>query len=290
MRRATYAAVGIAALLVVVKAAAWLSTGSIAILSSLIDSCIDVAASLLNLLAVRQALVPADREHRFGHGKAEAVAGLGQAAFILGSALFLVFEAIRRLLAPEPVVYGVYGMAVMVFAMAATIALVQYQRHVIRRTRSVAVSADSLHYRSDILLNGAVLAALALTTWLDWPWADPVFALAVAGYILHSAWAIARSSLDLLMDRELPRALRERIIAIVQSHPEVRAVHDLRTRSSGTQVFIQLHVELDGNMTLDHAHAIGDDVERQVLAAFPGAEVIIHHDPAGLHEAHPTFG
>lgn len=290
MRWATYASVTTAATLIVVKLVAWAMTGSVALLSTLIDSLLDAAASFLNLLAVRHALQPADREHRFGHGKAEPLAGLGQAAFIAGSGLFLVIEAAGRLYAPVPVVRGEIGIAVMVFAIVVTMGLVAFQRYVVRHTDSVAISADSLHYAGDVMINVSVILSLLLTMLLGWQVADPLFAIGIAIYLVSNAWKIGRQSLNLLMDRELPDQDRQRIKAICASHPAVRAMHDLRTRSSGPDTFIQLHLEMDPTLTLKRAHDIADQVEAEIRAAFPTAEVIIHEDPAGVPEARRTFG
>jgi ferrous-iron efflux pump FieF len=289
MKRATYASVAIVAVLVVAKTGAWLLTDSVSVLSSLLDSMLDAAASLVNLVAVRHALTPADREHRFGHGKAEPLAGLAQAAFIAGSSVLLVLEALNRLASPSRLAHAEIGIAVMVLSIVLTIALVAYQRRVIRATGSVAIDADSLHYQGDLLLNGSVILSLGLSMWLGWGLLDPVFAVAIAGFLLHSAWAISRKSLDRLMDRELPDADRARLRAIALANPEVRAVHDLRTRSSGPDLFIQFHLEMDGGMTLGHSHEVSDAVEREIMAAYPNAEVIIHQDPAGIEETRKTF-
>lgn len=289
LRLATRTAVGIAALLILAKLVAWIMTDSVAILSSLMDSVLDVGASLINMYAVAHALVPADQEHRFGHGKAEALAGLAQSAFISGSALFLVAEAGQRLFDPHPLLRNEVGIVVMVLSLVLTIGLVLFQRHVVRRTKSIAISADSLHYKGDILANLGVIAALVLAGRFGWIYADAVIALIVAAYILFGAWGIIRSSLDQLMDRELPEEQRARIQEIARSHEHVEDVHDLRTRSSGLQSFIQLHLELDSNLSLLRAHEIADEVEALICEAFPETEVMIHQDPAGLEEWHPKF-
>lgn len=286
MRRATYASVAVAFTLIVTKAAAWALTDSVAVLSSLLDSLLDVAASLLNLVAVRHALTPPDREHRFGHGKAEPLAGLAQGAFITGSALLIAVEAAHRFAAPRPPAHPEIGVGVMVLSMALTLALVFYQRRVIRLTGSTAISADALHYGGDILMNGSVILSLALSAWLGLPDLDPLFGLAIAGYILYSVWRIVAVSLDRLMDRELPEADRVRIRTLVLRHPDVRSVHDLRTRSSGSDVFIQLHLEMDGKLPLSRAHEIADQVELEVQAAYPTAEITIHQEPVGLGPMH----
>jgi ferrous-iron efflux pump FieF len=284
MRRATYASTATACVLVVVKAGAWVLTDSISLLSTLIDSLLDVAASAVNLMAVRHALIPADREHRFGHGKLEPLAALGQAAFVTGSALFLVIAAGQRFVSPRPVQAGEVGIAVMLVSIAATVALVTYQRSVVRRTGSLAVQADSLHYLGDLLTNAAVIVAILLWMQTGWTWVDPAFAIAIAAYILITAARIARGAFDMLMDRELPEAERRRIVEIVRQHPQVIGLHDLRTRASGPHSFIQLHLELDGRMNLYQANVIADTVETDLRNAFPDAEVIIHQDPHGVDD------
>ena len=282
--RATYASLAVAAVLIAAKLVVWISTDSVALLSSLVDSFVDAAASLVNFFAVRQAIVPADREHRFGHGKAEPLAALGQSAFLIGSAILLMFEAVRRLVSPAPVEGAAAGIAVMVFAIAVTLGLVAYQRHVIRHTGSIAVGADELHYRSDLILNLGVIATLMLGSTLHLPILDPLFGGAVGLWIIHGAVRIARLSLVQLMDREMPDTERARVRAIAESHPEVTAVHDIRTRIAGPTTFIQLHIEMDGGMNLLRAHEISDAVEAQIQAAFPQAEILIHEDPAGIEE------
>ncbi len=289
MRRATTAAVAVACVLIAAKVGAWLVTDSVSLLSSLVDSVMDVLASLVNLIAVRQALQPADREHRFGHGKAEPLAGLGQAAFIIGSGVFLIVEAIGRIVHPRTIEQGAVGIGVMGFAIILTLGLVNYQRYVVRRTGSTAISADSLHYASDILVNGGVIISLVLVMMLDWTYADPAIAILIAGFIIYAAARIVRTALSQLMDREFPDTEREQIKAIVLAHPDVHDCHDLRTRRSGIDAFIQLHIEMDGALTLLRAHEISDDVEARIRAAFPNAEVIIHADPEGVEEAMPTF-
>jgi len=282
--RATYASLAVAAVLIAAKLVVWISTDSVALLSSLVDSFVDAAASLVNFFAVRQAIVPADREHRFGHGKAEPLAALGQSAFLIGSAILLMFEAVRRLVSPAPMEGAAAGIAVMVFAIAVTLGLVAYQRHVIRHTGSIAVGADELHYRSDLILNLGVIATLMLGSTLHLPILDPLFGGAVGLWIIYGAVRIARLSLVQLMDREMPDTERARVRAIAESHPEVTAVHDIRTRIAGPTTFIQLHIEMDGGMNLLRAHEISDAVEAQIQAAFPQAEILIHEDPAGIEE------
>ena len=284
MRWATYASVAVAIVLIIIKTMAYLLTGSVAILSSLIDSFLDFLASGINLFAVRHSLVPADHDHRYGHGKAEAIAGLAQSAFIVGSALFLIFEAINRFSHQQVLENGMVGIGVMLITIALTGLLVKFQRYVVKKTGSIAITADSLHYAGDLLLNLSVIVALILSIYLDWQIADPIFALMIAFYILRSAWVIGKQSLAQLMDQELPDEVREEIKAIALQHPEVLNLHELRTRSSGRQYFFQLHLEMDGELKLKEAHQIANAVEIEICKAFPNAEVIIHEDMEGLHE------
>lgn len=290
VRLASVASVCVAILLILAKAYAWGLSSSTAILSSLVDSLMDASAALVNFWAVQQALTPPDREHRFGHGKAEALAGLAQAAFIAGSAAFLILEATSKLSNPHPIDNSDLGMIVMVLSIALTFALVIFQKFVIHQTQSFAVSTDSLHYVGDILSNGAVILALILADKLNFPIADPIFAIGIAFYIMWSAWIIFREAFDHLMDRELPDNIRAEIQRIVLTHPEVKSLHDLRTRSSGATSFIQLHLVMDPDISLKDAHRIADEVEQRVIAAFPGVEVIVHQDPAGLenYPSHPA--
>lgn len=278
---ATRASVATAVLLILVKLGAWMVTGSVSVMASLIDSLMDAGASLVNLLAVRYSLQPPDSDHRFGHGKAEALAGLGQAAFIAGSAVFLSLHALDRLVNPQPLSQIGVGIAVMIFAMAATGALLTLQHHVIRRTQSTAIRADALHYATDLATNGATLVALVLAA-LGWPGLDPVFALVIAGYILYSAYRIASDAVDLLMDRELDPQERTRIRQAASAVPGVLGLHGLRTRRSGQTPVIQLHLELDDALPLIEAHRISDAVEDRLRLLYPQADVTIHQDPVSL--------
>ncbi|MFP6732309.1 MAG: cation diffusion facilitator family transporter [Rhodospirillales bacterium] len=284
MVAATYASVSVAAILICAKLGAWLFTDSVSLLSSLVDSLLDAAASLVNLFAVRSALQPADREHRFGHGKAESLAGLGQAAFIAGSGVFLLLESVERLITPSAVDHGLIGIAVMAFSILLTLVLVGFQIYVVKRTNSIAISADSLHYRIDILVNLAVIVSLFLASILGWKLADPLFAILIIAYMGFGAYKILRRSLNDLMDTEFPEADRARIREIVLAHPDVLDIHDMRTRSSGPDAFIQLHIEMDRDLTLVAAHEISDQVMYSVEQAFPNAQVLIHQDPEGIEE------
>jgi ferrous-iron efflux pump FieF len=280
----------VALVLIVAKLVAWGLSDSVSLLATLIDSVLDALASVINLVAVRHALTPADKEHRFGHGKAEALAGLSQSMFIAGSAGFLLLEAGRRIISPIEVEAPGIGILVMVFSIVATLILLGFQRHVIRKTNSTAIKADALHYRTDILVNGSVILALWLST-KGWAGFDALFACGIAIFILYSAWEIITVSYDHLMDRELPDEQREDIKKLVLQHSSARGLHDLRSRHSGTMTFIQLHLELDDNLSLLEAHKISDEVEMSLLEAFPGSEIIIHIDPQSVvgHEPIADF-
>jgi len=281
-RLATYAAVAVAGILIAIKIWAWVATHSVAMLASLVDSTLDLVASGLNLVAVRHALTPADEEHRFGHGKAEALAGLGQAAFVGGSAAFLLFQSLERLIRPEPVHETTLGLGVIGVSIVLTVALVLLQRYVIARTRSLAISADSLHYATDIATNLGVVAALVISGLWGWYVADPLIGLAIALVIAWGAINILRGAYDELMDREFDEIDRQRIKEIVNRHAGVESLHDLRTRRAGHRSFIQLHLELPPQMTLLEAHRVSDEVEDAIKKAFPDADVITHQDPAGI--------
>lgn len=279
MRLATYASVATAVTLIVAKLIAWFISDSVSILATLVDSSLDLLASVVNMIAVHHALQPADREHRFGHGKAEALAGLGQAMFVAGSAGILLLQGISRLINPRPLEAGFeLGIGVMLLSIVSTLALITFQRYVIKRTDSTAIKADALHYKTDLLVNGSVILALVLTFY-GWDFFDPLFAIGIAVFILRSAWQIMREAIDLLMDHELPDADRQKIRDVIMNHPDAIGLHDLRTRRSGDTIFIQLHLEMDETLLLRDAHAIADDLEQQVAALFENADVIIHEDP-----------
>jgi len=287
MKRAAWASVFVASVLIVAKGVAWHASGSVALLGSLVDSTLDLTASLINLLAVTTALAPPDEDHRFGHGKAEPLAGLFQSMVIMGSVVFLAWRSIVRLIDPQPLEQTDIGIMVSVFAIIMTIGLVVYQSHVVSKTKSVAISADSLHYKGDLFLNMAVIAALLITSNFDLLWVDGAFGLLIAAYVAYSAWEIMRQSIDMLMDKEFDDEERDKIIELVMGNPDVKGMHDLKTRRSGLHGFIQFHVELDPDMNLRQAHAVADEVEATVGEHFPHSEILIHTDPFGLEMIHP---
>ena len=278
LRLATRASLAVASILVVSKALAWWLSGSVSLLAGLTDSALDAVASFLNLLAVHYALRPADDDHRFGHGKAEALAGIAQALFIGGSAVLIGLQAVERLQAPQPLGDTAVGIAVMLLSLALTVALLALQRKVIRVTGSTAVRADSLHYRSDLLLNGSILLALLLARF-GWPQLDALFGLGIAFYILWSALQIARESTAILMDQELPGDISDDMARRVLAIDGVQGVHDLRTRMSGNQWFVQLHIELPGQLPLHQAHSLCVQASEVIRQHYPKADVIVHADP-----------
>lgn len=278
LRYGTYASVLTALILIGVKTVAWHMTGSLSILASLVDSLMDALASLVNLIAVHLSLKSADEEHSFGHGKAEALAGIGQASFIAGSALILIMHAVERLAVPISLGSLKAGIGIMIFSIIATIFLLLFQRYVIQKTNSTAIRADSLHYMTDLLTNSTAILALFLAQ-LGWPMMDPFLSLLIAVIIIKSAWHIGWESTQLLMDRQLSPEIREQITATVLNHQDVIDMHNLRTRQSGLIPIIQLHINLDAELTLYKAHSIAKDVEKAILALFPNADITIHQDP-----------
>lgn len=275
---AAWTATIVATLLLVVKVGAWWVTGSVSLLASLIDSMLDIAASLVNLVVVRYSLQPADREHTFGHGKAESLAALAQAMFISGSAVFLILNGVDRFFRPHALQSPEYGVYVSLFAIAVTFALVRFQKYVVNRTGSQAIAADSLHYESDLYMNAAIMLALGLS-WFGIGQADAVFAIGIGGYILFSAFKMVKEATQTLLDRKLPDSELKEIRECCLSIEGVLGVHQLRTRMSGPTRFVQLHLELEDQIPLIEAHRISDLVEDSLLERFPGADVLIHQDP-----------
>lgn len=280
-RSAAFASITVALLLAGLKLWAVWRTGSTAMLGSLADTLLDLVASIATLAGVWIAAMPADDEHRFGHGKAEAISAMLQVVLIILSAFGILIRATGQLLAGARTEAAEQGIAVSLIAMAATLALLAWQRHVIRRTRSIAITTDHLHYKSDLFLNLAVIAALALDQYAGFGAADPLFGIAIALWLGWAALRAARGAIDPLMDREWPESERERLLAVIADHPQLRGVHDLRTRTSGTHDFAQFHAVLDPGMTIREAHRIMDELEARIAADFPGVEVLIHADPEG---------
>ena len=288
-RTASYASLTVALTLVFAKLWAWQATDAISILSSLADSFLDVLASAITFVAIGYALTPADREHRFGHGKTEGLAALAQAVLIGFSALYVWYEALRRLLAPEPVLQPINGLTVIIGSTLLTLALLSFQRLVVRKTGSVAIEADALHYRTDVIVNLSVAIAIPIASWTDWTIIDPLVGIGVAAYLMWSAYGIATKSMGILLDREIPEAERRRIQEIALENPAVKGFHDLRTRSGGSRYIIQFHLELDPQTSLVDTHIILDAVENTIRKEFKGCELIVHADPVGFPEDRDRF-
>ena len=279
--RAAFASISVALLLLGMKAWAVWTTGSTAMLGSLADTALDLVASLATLAGVWIAAQPADEDHRFGHGKAEALTAMFQVVLISISAVGLAARAVQQWIGGGRTEAAQDGIVVSAIAIAATLALIAYQRFVIARTGSLAIATDHVHYQSDMFLNLAVIAALALDQYANIPGADPFFALAIAVWLGWGAWRASQAAIEQLMDREWPEDKRQRFVEIAARHPELKRLHDLRTRTSGNRDFVQFHVDLPGSMSVAQSHAIIDRVEHDLLGAFPNLELLIHIDPAG---------
>ena len=279
--RAALASVSAAVLLLGIKGFAAWQTSSIAMLGSLADTGIDLVASLVTLWGVRVAAAPADGDHRFGHGKAEALAALFQVVLIAISAMGIAIEAIGRIMHGAATTHADYGIAASLLAVLITVALVGYQRRVLAATDSIAIRTDNVHYESDLLLNGSVILALVLDQYLGLRGADPLFGVGIAVWLLWGAWGSATRAIDELMDKEWPEERRQRFLAVAAQHPELKGIHDLRTRSSGAHDFVQFHVWVASDMSVAEAHRVMDEVEAKLARAFPGVEILIHPDPEG---------
>lgn len=279
--RAAIASVATATFLMVIKGYAAWHTGSVAMLGSLADTGLDLVASLVTLFGVRLAAQPADHDHRFGHGKAESLVALFQVAVIAVSAFAIFGRALDRLVTRQVTADAEIGIGASVIAIIVTIALLAYQRFVIAKTGSIAIGADHVHYQSDVLLNVAVIGALVLDQYLGITGADPVFGMAIAAWLLWGAWRASSSAIDQLMDKEWPPEKRRRFVEVACRHPELKGLHDLRTRTSGATDFVQFHIWMDPAMTIADAHIVTDRIEHSLAREFPGTEILIHIDPEG---------
>jgi ferrous-iron efflux pump FieF len=285
-RRITLMSVAVAVTLTVAKAWALAMSGSVALLASLADSGLDLVASLITFGAVRYAAAPPDQEHRFGHGKAEAFASLLQGGLVFASAALIGQESIRRLIHPQPVGQGGWAIAAMVLSTVLTLVLIQAQSRVLRQTRSVAVHGDRAHYAADLASNALALIGIGLAAFVRLPQADALAGLAVAALLVWGAVSVFREAASQLMDHELPVEARARIVALVTADPRVTDVHQLRTRTSGPYIHMQMHADLDPGLSLEEAHTAIVAAEKRVLEAFPSADIIIHPDPRGRAEPH----
>lgn len=279
VRVATYAAVSVATTLFLLKLYAWWETGSVGVLASLVDSAVDIFASIIILFAVRLAQIPADNEHRFGHGKAEPLAALAQSMFIGGSAIYLVIYALQRLLTPVEVQEVMTGVWVMLVSMSFTLILISFQRYVIRKSQSVAIKADSLHYVSDLVVNFIIVVTLLLSAW---QWLDPILGILIGVWLGWQAIRLGLSSANYLLDRELPVATKEIISQTILAHPKVKGFNDLRTYRSGSKLCIQLDLELDDDLKLVIAHEISEEVTQSLKLRFEDIDVMIHLEPVSV--------
>ena len=280
-RRAALASIATATMLLGLKGWAAAATGSVAMLGSLADTGLDLLASIVTLYGVRYAAQPADRDHRFGHGKAEALAALFQVVVIAAAAIAIGWRAVERLMLQQTTTQPELGLAASAIAIVATFALLAYQRAVIAQTRSVAIQADHFHYQADLLLNVAVIAGLGIDHYAGIAWADPVFGIGIAVVLGWGAWRSAARAIDQLMDREWPEDKRRRFLDVAAQHPELAGIHDLRTRSSGAMDFVQFHMWVDPDMTVAEAHRVMDEIENSLQLDFPDTEILIHIDPEG---------
>ncbi|MDB5423934.1 MAG: cation efflux family protein [Phenylobacterium sp.] len=285
-RRVTLLSVATAAVLVAIKVAAWLASGSVALLASTADSALDLVASLATFVAVRYAAAPPDAEHRFGHGKAEAFASLVQAGLVFASAALIAREAVGDLIHPRPLRQEGWALAVMAASIVLTALLIAAQGRVLKQTSSVAVSGDRAHYATDLASNAIALVGIGLSAWLSLTGVDAAAALLIAAVLLWGAISVFRQASGQLMDHELPDAARARIVALLTQDRRLTDVHQLRTRASGPYVHMQMHVDLDPDLTLEAAHEVIVAAEKRILDAFPSADIIIHADPRGRAEPH----
>ncbi|MCM8558487.1 cation diffusion facilitator family transporter [Sphingomicrobium sediminis] len=283
-KRAALFSVSVALFLVGLKLWATWSTDSVAMLGSLADTALDLIASLVTFFGVRYAAMPADEEHRFGHGKAEAIAALFQVILISVSAIGIAWRGIERFGSGTRTQELELGVGVSAVAIVVTLGLLAYQRFVIRKTGSVAIQTDHVHYQSDLLLNLAVIAALALDQLGNFALADPILGLAIAAWLLWGAWRGAGHALNQLMDREWDEDKRQRFVDMINAHPELHGIHELRTRTSGGHDFAQFHIWLDPDMTISQAHVVMDEIEATIHKEFPAVDILIHPDPKGLKE------
>lgn len=278
------ASVTTAVLLIVLKAAAVFATGSLAVLSSMVDSISDVIASLVTLIAVRYAAKPVSPNHRYGYGKAEAVSSLVQAAFVIGSAGFILYDGINRLLFPVEIKQTTYGIVIIAISIFLTLLLISAQKYVAKKTGSLAIRADSAHYISDLLSNSAVILSLLAVKYLKIQWIDIIFAVFIAFYLINCARKIAVEALEEITDREASNEIKQSISDVILSVEGIKGFHDLRSRISGNSIFIELHLEFDGNMTLFATHDLSDEVEEKITRLYPNVQIIIHQDPYGIKE------
>lgn len=283
-KRAAAASISLASFLTCLKLFASVYSGSLAVLSSMIDSLSDLFASAITYVAVRYSAKDPTDEHRYGYGKVEALSALFQAAFIAGSGLFVMYDGVQRLLEPRIITQTPTAIGIMLFSLVSTFVLIAYQRHVAVRTGSTAIKADSAHYTVDILTNASIIVSLLLVKFFNIDWFDTLTAFAIAAYLLFNAYQLAAEAIAMLLDRELDDDIRENIQKIIMAHKFAYGLHDLRTRSLGNMYLFEIHLELDGSLTLYDAHDLTETIEKALLKEYPNAQIIIHQDPVGIKE------
>lgn len=283
-KSASMASMVVSSLLVLIKFGAYLVTDSLSMMSSLMDSTFDLIASSLTMFSIVKAAMPADQQHQYGHGKIESLAAIGQATFILASAGYLFIESMHRFVNPQAIAKIDWGVAVMCVSIFMTFFLVMYQTRIISKTKSVAVKADYLHYKGDVLMNVAVIASMVASYYKGWIYLDPIFGTCVSMLLLHSSYSIFKEALGVLIDKEVSDEEREKIRGIIMGNPDVVSIHDLRTRDSGSHLFIEFHMEVNGDMSLKEAHAITEKIEVAIYEEFPRADVTIHQEPSGISD------
>ena len=282
VKLSTYASIAVASIILIIKSYAFFITDSVSILASLLDSLLDIASSVINMLAVRYALMPADDNHRFGHDKIQDLAVFAQSIFFGASGVFVVFLALPRFFDLTPVESSEIGINVMIVSIILTFGLVTFQSYVVKISRSKIIEADKLHYFVDLLSNVSVIMSLLLGKYFGIKYADPVFAILIAIYIIYSAYKLLMSSVKNLIDEEFSDDEKKSILKILKNHKAILGIHELKTRYAGNKAFIQFHMEIDGNITLMEAYKISDEVELKIKKHFPESEIIIHQDPAGF--------
>lgn len=286
-RKITRLSVGVAVLLIVLKTFALGASGSVSILASLTDSALDLAGSLTAFFAVRWAAAPPDQDHRYGHGKGEALSALVQAGLVFASAVFIGWEAIQRIFDPRPVTSGGWAVGVVVIGIAITTWLVWMQTRALKKTGSLAVAGDRAHYAADLAANVVVLIGVVSGAFLNAPGLDAAAGLVVAIWLAWGASGMLRTAADHLLDRAVPEDDLAAINQAVLADPHISGVHRLRAHMAGSVMVVQMHVDLDATLTLDAAHAIVVGAESRVLALFPAADILIHADPRGSKLKHP---
>ena len=289
VRSASIASLLVASTLIVLKYYGWVTTTSVSLLGSLADSLIDFLASVFVFVAISYSMLPADAKHRFGYGKSEGLAAFVQSLLIGISGIYVCFEAIKRLLNPSQINQPSTAIWIILVSIVLTLALVMYQKYVVKKSKSIAIESDRYHYLTDTYINLSVLFSIAITGWTQFVFIDALVGLLISGVILYTSVTLLKKSFKILLDQEIQSDDRDRIREIALDHPKVLGFHDLRTRDTGRKYIIQFHLELDPNMSLLESHEITDEVTDNVLKLYPDSELIIHTDPLGIDEERDPF-